>query len=382
MQTTRPTQPPATKSASSAASTDSGLGPEESETRSQGFGERPGDGEYKTYADVKSNDGGNTTERITYELTDTLTLVDNRGCSVMNEYETGEIFAQLGNLLPLNEQVSWSKGIGLVDRIVEAERYVQSSDFIYPIFIYSVKKGLTDDEALEAMELLTTAKKLTGPKGRGASRGQEGHMPSDVGVRLNLPHHCIGFGHSLSRLSASATKFQRTLVVSTPLQLKKLKIYCYDGICPVVILTHKTHSGLRHVRAKFEDMDVERIFALENFTPEDHLMTRGKHEDVLKLYIEVIKDIEFRMERMSSPEDERETRKQFVLNFVYQRELRKKEAEVKLKLREEARVQEMKKEKQGPCKTQSTSQCREPSPCKSSPERLAQRIRMPVTSIY
>ncbi|CAJ0962127.1 unnamed protein product [Ranitomeya imitator] len=94
------------------------------------------DTEFKPYADVKNNDGGNTTERITYELTDTLTLVDNRGCSIMNEYETGEIFAQLGNLLPLNKQVAWSKGIGLVDRIIQAERSVQTSDFIYPIFVY------------------------------------------------------------------------------------------------------------------------------------------------------------------------------------------------------------------------------------------------------
>ncbi|XP_073502150.1 uncharacterized protein [Phyllobates terribilis] len=232
------------------------------------------DTEFKPYANVKNNDGGNTTERITYELTDTLTLVDNRGCSIMNEYETGEIFAQLGNLLPLNKQVTWSKGIGLVERIVEAERYVQTSDFIYPIFVYSVKKGLSDDEALEIKELLTTARNLT-------------------------------------------------------------------GIFPLVILTHKTDPNLRDVRAKFEDMDVERIFALENFTHEDHLKTRGKHEDVLKVYIEVIKDIEFRLERFSSPEDEREKRKQFVLNFVYEREMRKKEEEMQKKHNEEMRRREM-----------------------------------------
>ncbi|XP_069591221.1 uncharacterized protein [Ranitomeya imitator] len=232
------------------------------------------DTEFEPYADVKNNDGGNTTERITYELTDTLTLVDNRGCSIMNEYETGEIFAQLGNLLPLNKQVAWSKGIGLVDRIVQAERSVQTSDFIYPIFVYSVKKGLSSDEALEIKALLTTARNLT-------------------------------------------------------------------GIFPLVVLTHKTNPNLRDVRAKFEDMDVERIFPLENFTPEDHIKTRGKHEDVLKLYIEVIKDIEFRLERFSSPEDEREKRKQFVLQFVYERELRKKEEEMQKKHNEEMRLKEM-----------------------------------------
>ncbi|XP_066433713.1 uncharacterized protein [Eleutherodactylus coqui] len=219
------------------------------------------DTEYKIYADVKNNDGGNTTARITYALTDTLTLVDNRGCAMMNAYETGEIFAQLGNLLPLDREVKWSPGIGLVERIVQAERYVQSSDFVFPIFVYSVKKGLSSDEVPEIKELLITARNLT-------------------------------------------------------------------GIMPVVVLTHKTHSNLRDVQAKFEDMDVERIFTLENFTPEDHMKTRGKHEAVLNFFLEVIKDITFRIERFSDPEDEREKRKQFVLEFVYQREMKKKDDEM------------------------------------------------------
>ncbi|XP_069838460.1 uncharacterized protein [Dendropsophus ebraccatus] len=228
------------------------------------------DTEYKIYADVKNNDGGNTTARITYPLTDTLTLVDNRGCSVMNTYETGEIFAQLGNLLPLDQEVEWSKDLKLVDRIVAAERYVQSSDFIFPIFVYSVKKGLASQEVPEIKELLDIAKNLT-------------------------------------------------------------------GICPVVVLTHKTHSNLRDVRAKFEDMDVERIFALENFTPEDHLKTRGKHEEVLKLFLEVIKDIQFRIQRFSDPEEEREKRKQFVLRYIYETEVKKREEEMERRHRNEQR---------------------------------------------
>ncbi|XP_077128250.1 uncharacterized protein LOC143784203 [Ranitomeya variabilis] len=161
-----------------------------------------------------------------------------------------------------------------MDRIIQAERYVKTSDFIYPIFVYSVKKGLSSDEALEIKALLTTARNLT-------------------------------------------------------------------GIFPLVVLTHKTNPKQREVRAKFEDMGVERIFALENFTPEDHLKTRGKHEDVLKLLIEVIKDIEFRLERFHSPEDERQKRKQFVFQFVHERELRKKEEEMQKKHSEEMRRKEM-----------------------------------------
>ncbi|XP_056390478.1 uncharacterized protein LOC130284288 [Hyla sarda] len=228
------------------------------------------DTEYKTYADVKNNDGGNTTARITYPLTDTLTLVDNRGCAIMNAYETGEIFAQLGNLLPLDQEVEWSKDLKLMDRIVAAERFVQSSDFIFPIFVYSVKKGLSSDEVPEIKDLLTTARNLT-------------------------------------------------------------------GICPVVVLTHKTHSNLRDVRAKFDDMDVERVIALENFTPEDHLKTRGKHEDVLKFFLEVIKDVKFRVERFPDPDGERAKRKQFVLRFIYEMELKKKEEEMEKRRKDEER---------------------------------------------
>ncbi|MEE6498408.1 hypothetical protein FKM82_003083 [Ascaphus truei] len=54
------------------------------------------DGEFRIYADAGHSHGGKTTRRITYPLTDTITLVDNRGCATMNSYETGEIFAQLG----------------------------------------------------------------------------------------------------------------------------------------------------------------------------------------------------------------------------------------------------------------------------------------------
>ncbi|XP_063791200.1 uncharacterized protein LOC134945688 [Pseudophryne corroboree] len=226
------------------------------------------DKEFQTYANVARTDGGNTTERITYPLSETLTLVDNRGCSVMNNYELGEVYGQLGNLLPLDGQVQWSKEFGLVKRIIEAESTVRSSDFIYPIFVYSVKKGLSAPEAAEIKELLINARNLT-------------------------------------------------------------------GIFPMVVLTHKTHENYRNVRDRFEDMDVEQIFPVENFTPEDHLKTRGKHENILKFFIEVINDITFRVERIGNPETERQKRKEFVLKYVYDSELQKQREEAD-RQREEA----------------------------------------------
>ncbi|XP_072273149.1 uncharacterized protein, partial [Pyxicephalus adspersus] len=117
---------------------------------------------YVNYASAAGSHESHTTQRLTYPLTENLTLVDNRGCSAMNYYETGEIFAQLANLLPLDKPVGWSKGFTLADRIVEAEVHVQTSDFIVPIFVYSVRKSMAPGELEELKEMLKTCRNLTG----------------------------------------------------------------------------------------------------------------------------------------------------------------------------------------------------------------------------
>ncbi|XP_073416581.1 uncharacterized protein [Dendrobates tinctorius] len=116
---------------------------------------------YKNWANAASTDEGHTTQRLTYQLTENIVLVDNRGCSKMNTYETGEIFAQLANLLPLDKSVDWSKGFGLVDRIVEAETQVKASDFTIPIFVYSVTSSPTPGLQDELKEIFLTARQLT-----------------------------------------------------------------------------------------------------------------------------------------------------------------------------------------------------------------------------
>ncbi|KAM3916517.1 uncharacterized protein RB166_015760 [Leptodactylus fuscus] len=120
------------------------------------------DGDYKNWAEAAAKDGGCTINRLTYPLTRNITLVDNRGYAKLGSYESGEIFAQLGNLLPLGNTVEWSKGFGLVERIVRAENNIESSDFIVPVFVYSVKTGINPSEADEIKHLLSTAEKLTG----------------------------------------------------------------------------------------------------------------------------------------------------------------------------------------------------------------------------
>ncbi|OCT70192.1 hypothetical protein XELAEV_18037113mg [Xenopus laevis] len=166
------------------------------------------DGEYQNYANSKKSEGGDTVARVTFPLTETLTLVDNHGCSTMSDYET------------------------------------------------------SGSEIQEIKQLLETARDLT-------------------------------------------------------------------EIFPIVVLTHKTGGNMREIKETFEDTGVERDFSLDNFTPEDHIKTRKRHEDVLTFFCDVIKDIKFRLERVVDPVQNREKRKKKVINFIYQSGLQKEKEELK-----------------------------------------------------
>ncbi|KAM5151632.1 uncharacterized protein ACMZJ9_009863 [Mantella aurantiaca] len=214
------------------------------------------DGEYQNWAKANEQDGGSTTERIPYKLTSNIMVVDNRGLRVLNGYESGEIFAQLGNLLPLGKPVNWSRAFGLMDRIIQSEKSVNDSDFIVPVFVHSVTYIPYIDEITEMKSMLHTARNLT-------------------------------------------------------------------GIYPIVVLTHKHNGHLSAFRSIFREMGIERIFAFENYTYEDHFKTRERHEEVLKFLQEVIKDVQFRVEHQNrNPVREMQERKHFVMNYVHEREKR------------------------------------------------------------
>ncbi|XP_077350321.1 uncharacterized protein LOC144000387 [Lithobates pipiens] len=235
------------------------------------------DGEYENWAKAIEQDGGSTTERIPYKLTRNITLVDNRGLKNMDGYETGEIFAQLGNLLPLGK-VDWPKGFELVDRITRAEKSMTTSDFIFPVFVHSVKKSISPEEQENMKKVLLKSRDLT-------------------------------------------------------------------GVYPIVVLTHKTSGKLTDTENVFRDMGMERIFSFENYTKEDHMKTRGRHEEVLKFLYEVIKDVEFRIEhRPQDPVKEIMERKRFVTRYIH--ECAKKAEQEKIELqraRDQARLQKVKR---------------------------------------
>ncbi|KAM8962450.1 uncharacterized protein RCH25_037994 [Pelodytes ibericus] len=123
------------------------------------------DGQYEMIAEAgETTDGGAyTMERRSYKLTDTITIVDNRGFGTMDKFEAIEIYGQLGNFLPLDEKVEWRKDFGSVmGRIEDAGIDPNHTDFIVPIFIYSVCKTMSDREESEVKTFLRTVRNMTG----------------------------------------------------------------------------------------------------------------------------------------------------------------------------------------------------------------------------
>ncbi|XP_056390578.1 uncharacterized protein LOC130284344 [Hyla sarda] len=229
------------------------------------------DGPYKVYAKVaRSDNKPGTMIRNSYELTDTVTLVDNRGCVKMTKYEIGVIYAQLGNFQPLDNKVEWQENyMDMVETLLNSERRDQSSDFIVPVLIYSADCSLTNYNDIK--EILIAARDIT-------------------------------------------------------------------GVFPTLVLTHELSQHLQEVIESFRQMGVKNMFSLENYTKEDSMKTRGKHETILKCLHEIIKDVEFRMLEERDVIGENIERKRILLKFAYDRETEKQQKEMEKQREKERRI--------------------------------------------
>ncbi|XP_066433132.1 uncharacterized protein [Eleutherodactylus coqui] len=214
------------------------------------------DGPYKVYAKVaKTEHTPETMIRKAYVLTDTITLVDNRGFAKMNKNETGEIYAQLGNFLPLDTEVKWhSKFNDMLNIVLNAETQDQSMDLIVPVFVYSAKKRIPFWEVKELRDIIRKASKIT-------------------------------------------------------------------GLLPTVVITNELSEHLNDIREMFRRMGVKNIFSVENYTEEDHLKTRGKHEEMLGCLYGIIKDVELLMRCNRDPFTEKIERKRILYAFAHERDM-------------------------------------------------------------
>ncbi|XP_069591800.1 capping protein inhibiting regulator of actin dynamics-like [Ranitomeya imitator] len=118
------------------------------------------------------------------------------------------------------------------------------------------------------------------------------------------------------------------------------------GVVPIVVLTHKTAGSLTKTEGIFRDLGIDRIFSFENYTREDHMKTRGKHEEVLKFLCEVIKDVQFRVEQPRDPSEEMKTRRIFVLKYIHECDIKEQQRKVEMKKAIDQALQEKRHKQQ------------------------------------
>ncbi|XP_066433719.1 uncharacterized protein [Eleutherodactylus coqui] len=107
------------------------------------------------------DDGAMTTIRAAYDLTENITMVDNRGYKFMDSFERAEIYAQLGNFIPIGEKVEWTGNYtAMMHRLEDAELNPNYSDFIVPILIYSATCCLSNRK--EVQTFMDNCVKMTG----------------------------------------------------------------------------------------------------------------------------------------------------------------------------------------------------------------------------
>ncbi|CAH2308188.1 Hypothetical predicted protein [Pelobates cultripes] len=208
---------------------------------------------FKMYADSKQSDGGRTLSRTTYQLTNAITIVDNRGCLTMSGFEMMEVYAQLVTLYVfIYKPVTFMACYGLLSVIfpIRQENIVPSAGF----FLCSVRKHLEESEKMEIKDFLKNCRNMT-------------------------------------------------------------------GVYPIIVLTHKTSGDSSKVKKEFKNMGAEDVFSLENYTTEDHVITLGRHEAILKFLCRAIEDINFRIkEERRDPRKERIERKKFLLRYLHEQD--------------------------------------------------------------
>ncbi|XP_069591624.1 reticulocyte-binding protein homolog 2b-like [Ranitomeya imitator] len=220
------------------------------------------DGEdFRAYAKAADTDEPMTMERQACDLTKNITMVDNRGSLTMNIFQRAEIYAQLGNFLPIGEKVEWMKDYkDMMTRLEDAEGNPNFSDFIVPILIFSAVTIPNDDDHKAVKEFMTNCMKMT-------------------------------------------------------------------GLFPIVVITKKTSGNFMEIEKMFKLKGAENIISIENYTEKDHIKTRGKTSDILKVIHSALEDVKYRLRQERNPQKDWRQRKKFMLEYIHKADLEMKEEE-------------------------------------------------------
>ncbi|KAM3916261.1 uncharacterized protein RB166_015571 [Leptodactylus fuscus] len=204
-------------------------------------------------APAETSHGGFTMVRLPYELTEVITLVDNRGFGKIDNFEKEEVYAQLANLQPLNEEfVTFHRSF--TDRmkaVIHAK--VNTCDLLVPIFVHSVDIQFVKEEKEEILEFLETAHKIT-------------------------------------------------------------------GFLPVIVLTKKLSGNAEIMHKQFAEMDMEKIYEVENYTKENNGKTPGKDKTFLTILSEILDVVDFVAKNvvpnLDTPEEEHKKRMEILLEIA------------------------------------------------------------------
>ncbi|XP_072273163.1 uncharacterized protein [Pyxicephalus adspersus] len=120
------------------------------------------DGEnFQEYAEVIETDDRRTMIRNAYPLTDVITMVDNRGFSTMDDFEKAEVYAQLGNFIPIGQKVDWKSNFKMTEEL-DSEFEPNYTDFIVPMFVYSARYHIQHETMKEIKLFMENCFKMTG----------------------------------------------------------------------------------------------------------------------------------------------------------------------------------------------------------------------------
>ncbi|XP_071970202.1 uncharacterized protein [Engystomops pustulosus] len=217
-----------------------------------------GDGEYELKAEASGSPSAVTSERRAYQLTDCITIVDNRGFGLSPEDVIGEICAQLGNFLPLNQRVERIRDfVEIMSKVEDSDLTPNYSDFIVPIYIQSVIETATCKEFLRLKTFFQNCRFMT-------------------------------------------------------------------GMYPIVVFTNKHRAPYSELESLFQMAGAEHIHAVENYTEDDNVKTRGRCNDLLAVIEDALRDAKFCMEQRRDPVRERIERKKFLLKCIYDKTIEKK----------------------------------------------------------
>ncbi|XP_069840805.1 uncharacterized protein [Dendropsophus ebraccatus] len=119
--------------------------------------------QFAVSGDTEHGGGAMTMVRKSYDLTNNITIVDNRGYIKMTSFERAEMYAQLGNFIPIGETVKWSDNYrDMMHRLEDAELNPNYSDFIVPILVYSATCRFSSSDKQEVQTFMDNCVRMTG----------------------------------------------------------------------------------------------------------------------------------------------------------------------------------------------------------------------------